>query len=1030
MGSAQTLYNFMDAAIRYWHEYQIYLYYLVSATVVLSVGVVFYRLKLSPLAKFPGPKLAAATRLYETYFQLVKGGTFTWQIDDLHRRYGPIVRISPWEIHIKDPSFYHTLYAGPGRHRNKDPWFSFIAYPQSLFSTESHEIHRPRRRVLGEFFKKKSVYDVEPITKNNLQSLCRHFSTAHTTSAIIELHTACYSFAVDVLSQYAFGSSEGFHYLDQKEIPDTWKMRMTSLFGFCRINRHFPMLVAGARLVPTLASIVAPPFKHVHEMEKDVTSRVRNVIKSRVVNLNGKNGNNGTRRGSQGTPVAIYPTILANPDVPESEKQFRRLQDDAIFLLMAGTDAPGQVLAITIFHVLNNPNVLQKLRKELFTAIPDLASLPDLVQLEALPYLTSIIKEGLRISSVVTTRLPRSAPDEHLEYRGWIIPAGTIVSMSTYFILRDPDIFPEPCTFVPERWDLCPADLQKLEKYLLPASKGTLGCLGQNLAWAWMYHVLAALFRRFDMVLYDTTEKNVDMARDNFIGQTQEGMNNVKGTMHFSPTIGNVKQSNILDYLPLEKLLWELTWNLFRPIRVAHVRFLAMLPPETIDEAAEKLERYRKDNELSAILDRYALLIEDYKRLKSDYEEEREGRERYKQLARAQERNPFALVLVDGDGYKFDSAFLEGKEEGGSIAAKKLNDAVKASLSRKGLENCEVVIRVYANLAGLSKHLARNNLCHGLTDFVDAGELKENADFKLRAMLRLYADNSQCKHIYFAACHDAGYIAELTPFRGHTDKFTLVSAPCVRFHDEFTKLGLGKEELPGVFLAHNTAITSSAPNETIANGGLGPSRVGTKRPASPPLPPYDSLPPDTGDASTFFPSAKTPFGRGNANGNSNPRNVDHQEDLFSLKRRRTSEIEERRQGRDRAADQRYHIPYALHLLPDEAEVGAKLANGPIIINKSEHRLDYRMYQPDAEAMSRLSRIQLQGKFCNLKQLTGSCPNDSCPYDHHPMPEELKPALLWLSRAVPCNGRGGYQQAGASRPVKSEFGRLRYEDGRF
>lgn len=52
--------------------------------------------------------------------------------------------------------------------------------------------------------------------------------------------------------------------------------------------------------------------------------------------------------------------------------------------------------------------------------------------------------------------------------------------MSTYFILRDPNIFPEPATFVPERWLLPKDELRELEKYLIPASKGTLGCLGQK----------------------------------------------------------------------------------------------------------------------------------------------------------------------------------------------------------------------------------------------------------------------------------------------------------------------------------------------------------------------------------------------------------------------------------------------------------------------------------------------------------------------------------------------------------------------
>ncbi|KAJ5808328.1 hypothetical protein N7474_009597 [Penicillium riverlandense] len=42
---------------------------------------------------------------------------------NLHQQYGPVVQITPWEIHIKGPNYYSHLDAGPGIHCNKDPWF-------------------------------------------------------------------------------------------------------------------------------------------------------------------------------------------------------------------------------------------------------------------------------------------------------------------------------------------------------------------------------------------------------------------------------------------------------------------------------------------------------------------------------------------------------------------------------------------------------------------------------------------------------------------------------------------------------------------------------------------------------------------------------------------------------------------------------------------------------------------------------------------------------------------------------------------
>lgn len=52
------------------------------------VGGVIYRLYLSPLAKFPGPKLAAATLWYEFYYDVIQEGQYTFKIKELHDKYG------------------------------------------------------------------------------------------------------------------------------------------------------------------------------------------------------------------------------------------------------------------------------------------------------------------------------------------------------------------------------------------------------------------------------------------------------------------------------------------------------------------------------------------------------------------------------------------------------------------------------------------------------------------------------------------------------------------------------------------------------------------------------------------------------------------------------------------------------------------------------------------------------------------------------------------------------------------------------
>lgn len=56
--------------------------------VIYLVGLGFYRLYLSPIAKFPGPKLAALTLWYEFYHDVVRGGQYVFKIDELHEQYG------------------------------------------------------------------------------------------------------------------------------------------------------------------------------------------------------------------------------------------------------------------------------------------------------------------------------------------------------------------------------------------------------------------------------------------------------------------------------------------------------------------------------------------------------------------------------------------------------------------------------------------------------------------------------------------------------------------------------------------------------------------------------------------------------------------------------------------------------------------------------------------------------------------------------------------------------------------------------
>lgn len=79
--------------------------------------------------------------------------------------------------------------------------------------------------------------------------------------------------------------------------------------------------------------------------------------------------------------------------------------------------------------------------------------------------------EGLRMMSGVTGRLPRVA-HETLHYQDWAIPAGTPVSQMNWVVNNDPNIFPQPLEFRPDRWIEAERAGIRLDRYMVSCSFG------------------------------------------------------------------------------------------------------------------------------------------------------------------------------------------------------------------------------------------------------------------------------------------------------------------------------------------------------------------------------------------------------------------------------------------------------------------------------------------------------------------------------------------------------------------------------
>jgi cytochrome P450 len=85
---------------------------------------------------------------------------------------------------------------------------------------------------------------------------------------------------------------------------------------------------------------------------------------------------------------------LLDSDLPAPEKTLERLRFEGASIVSAGIETTRWVLSVATFHVLDQPEISAKLKKEVHSIWPDNDTSPSLSDLEKLPYLSAVIQEG------------------------------------------------------------------------------------------------------------------------------------------------------------------------------------------------------------------------------------------------------------------------------------------------------------------------------------------------------------------------------------------------------------------------------------------------------------------------------------------------------------------------------------------------------------------------------------------------------------------------------------------------------------
>jgi cytochrome P450 len=153
------------------------------------------------------------------------------------------------------------------------------------------------------------------------------------------------------------------------------------------------------------------------------------------------------RAGAEGGDLLslLLQTRDADTGAPMDDQQVR---DEALTLLMAGHDTTANGLAWSFHLLAQNPDAVRRLHAEIDEVLGDRPA--QLADVPRLTWTTAVFSEALRIYPPVWTVGRR--PLQARELSGYRIPTDAMVMMSPWVVHRDPQLWPEPERFAPQRW--------------------------------------------------------------------------------------------------------------------------------------------------------------------------------------------------------------------------------------------------------------------------------------------------------------------------------------------------------------------------------------------------------------------------------------------------------------------------------------------------------------------------------------------------------------------------------------------------
>jgi len=457
--------------------------------VVLAVSVLLVKylllnpLFLSPLRRIPGPKTFALTKWRLAYEDWK--GTSTQTIQELHQRYGAVVRIGPDHVSFSSLGALRTIY-GPGSKYGRTGFYRmFDVYGrQNLFTFHGAAEHGRRKKLISHAYSK-SVVLKQP-SAGMVEEKVRKYMTLIEAEPdyVSEIFRTLHYYSLDNITEFLYGKYGSTSALEGSQphraligdILDPTRRRLSWFtVHLTALTRWLYSRTGKMEMVvkPFLPMQKPATYTGIREFALQAYMRFRAEMDSskgeRVKPLEEAEGSSILER------LWPYHKINSQGGLDDME-----IASECADHFLAGIDTTSDTLMFLIWSLSQpaNRGFQEKLRREVLALSDESLNshgYPTADSSDKCSYLNAVIKETLRLYAPLPSFEPRSSGVDTV-IEGYNIPAGTIVGMAPYTLHRNVEVFKDPLTFDPDRW-LGP-QAAEMNRWFWAFSSGGRMCIG------------------------------------------------------------------------------------------------------------------------------------------------------------------------------------------------------------------------------------------------------------------------------------------------------------------------------------------------------------------------------------------------------------------------------------------------------------------------------------------------------------------------------------------------------------------------